>query len=355
MADRRESHFGWKSQHGESEGWKFEGGVRMGHDVTGKEMDQTTFCVRYSLNGKYAAATFGNGAVKLYDTKTWQPIQRLRSLAHNADGQAATAVRWRPHCPTKSVDFIVSTASGVVQQWSWDENPARDAEYTGCLLEPENEILCCEYSPDGNSICSVGADRIVRIYDTLSGNLQHELSTGVDERGYTRPGHNSRIFSCRFVSPHVLITAGWESPCQVWDLRTGRSERQFLGTHVCADALEVDQNSSSVIVTSYRAKDQVQVFDYLSGRESTPPGLSESLRGSCLYTSKLASDQTTLICCGSKPNGIYLVDIRTGALRGLVSGFQHTMFSCDINPSRPNEVLLGGSRSSLATVLIGKQ
>ena len=313
---RRQSMFGWKNQRHKQEEGEFAGQIEEGRVIGGKEQDHTVFCVRYCPSGEYAAVTYGNGAVRLFETASWTPVHRLRSLSYNVEGLPTTCVRWRPHCGATSADFAVSCASGAIQHWSWDEDASSDPEYLSSTVEAHNETTCIDYSPDGNLLCSAGSDHTVRVYDVLSGRLQHELKSGIDERGFTREGHTSRIFSLRFVSPHCLVSAGWETACQVWDLRTGNSERQLHGTHVCADAVEFDPNSSLVIVSSYRDTNQVRLFDYLSGREVTPPSLCDNLGDTSLYCSRLAQDQSTLYCVGSKPNSVFAIDIKTGALKG---------------------------------------
>ncbi|KAJ9472147.1 Ribosome biogenesis protein WDR12-like protein [Diplonema papillatum] len=347
---RRESNMGWKPQHSGDGTVETMGGIRISGTVAAREQSESVFCVRYSGDGKYCAAACGNGAARIFETATWTPVQRLRSMAHNAEGHAATAIRWRPHGPTKAYDLIVACASGVIQQWSWDEET--DAEYVGAIVEPGNEILCVDYSPDGTQFASVGSDRIVRIYDTMSGKLSHKLDTGIDARGFAKQGHTSRIFSVRFLNAHRLVTGGWESACQVWDLRTGRSDRQLLGTHVGSDGLEVAPAASTVIVASYRATNQLMLFDPATGRETTPPNISRRFNGSNLYSVKLAANQSYLVCLGSKPNAIYLVDIRTGDLIGCIKNLPETYFTLDINPQKPNEVVVGGTHSSLMTLSI---
>eukprot|EP00755_Sulcionema_specki_P039675 Sspe_Gene.24513::Locus_9723_Transcript_1_1_Confidence_1.000_Length_420::g.24513::m.24513 len=119
---RRESNLGWKPQpHPSTRGAVIEGAAKIVTAFSGKEHNETAFTVKYSHDGLYAAASFGNGAWKIYDTKTWQQLHRIKSLAHNSEGLAVTSVKWRPHCPTRSYDLVAGCASGVVQQWTWDQ------------------------------------------------------------------------------------------------------------------------------------------------------------------------------------------------------------------------------------------
>ena len=326
---RRESSMGWKPQTGSAakkEVGEVYGSVSYKENISGLEQKETVFCVRYSGDGKYAAACYGNGAVRIFETATWTPVQRLRSLSHNSEGQAATCMRWRPHCPTKSFDIMVGCASGVIQQWGWEPDTSSDAEYCGSIIEHGNEVMCLDYSPDGNLMVTCGSDRLVRLYDTMSSKLQQELQHGLDDRGYVRQAHSSRVFSCRFLNQHTVVSGGWESPCQIWDLRTGKSEKQLLGTHICADSLTVSPNTSTVIVASYRHKNQLMIFDYLTGRDCTPDGLNSQIGTSAFYSTSLGPDQTTLHCVGSKPNTLCLVDIRTGEKLGGIEEYVKFFF-----------------------------
>lgn len=348
---RRKSSMGWKHQpHPAAKGAQESGVVRIhpAGTFSGKENQETAYCAKYSHDGKYLAVTFGNGAMRVFDTSNWQCLHRVKPLAHNPEGLAMTCVRWRPHCPRKSYDLLSSCSSGAIMQWTWDqEDPKSELDYQHTMHEQGNEVTCCDYSQDGNMITTCGSDHIVRVYDTMSGKIQHDLKHGVDARGFVCDAHPSRIFSARFVGPHTIVSAGWQTACQVWDLRTGKSERQLMGTHVCADSIDVNFNTSTVVVASYRNKDQLKVFDYLSGRECTPAGISKSLGDTMLYSCRLCNDQSTLWCCGSKPNGIFQVDLRTGDVYGSVTELPTSFFSCDLDPTDNNTACFAGSKDSI--------
>eukprot|EP01062_Namystynia_karyoxenos_P060051 TRINITY_DN51532_c0_g1_i1.p1 TRINITY_DN51532_c0_g1~~TRINITY_DN51532_c0_g1_i1.p1 ORF type:complete len:369 (+),score=94.43 TRINITY_DN51532_c0_g1_i1:98-1204(+) len=352
ILSRRESSWGWKHQpHPSAKGAEASGCLKVAEAFAGKEQQETVFCVRFSHDGKYLACTFGNGALRLLDVQNWQTVQRVKPLAHNPEGLAMTCVRWRPHCPRKSYDLVTSCSSGAAIMWTWDQDdPKAELDCQHTILEAGNETMCCDYSQDGNMIATGGKDHCVRIYDTLSTKLSKELKHGVDDRGYVREAHPSRIFCTRFVGPHTLVSAGWQTACQVWDLRTGKSERQLMGSHVCGDSVEVNFNTSNIIVASYRNHDQLKVYDYLSGRECTPDGLSRNLGETMLYSTRLCQDQTTLWCCGGKPNGIFQLDIRNGELLGSVTGLGATFFTCGLFPGNNYKTVFGGSKDSLIVV-----
>eukprot|EP00756_Hemistasia_phaeocysticola_P024185 Hpha_TRINITY_DN15933_c4_g4::TRINITY_DN15933_c4_g4_i1::g.72969::m.72969 len=349
---RRDSSLGWKHQpHPSAKTAEAEGSLQILDCFSGKELGETVFCVRYSHDGKYLAATFGNGSMRVFDTKTWDLVTRVKPLSHNPESLAMTSVRWRPHCPRRSYDLLTVCASGDVTLWNWDQDdPKGELDYQAHIQEPGNEVMCCDYAKDGNLFATAGSDHVVRVYDTMSTKIAHELRHGVDQRGYIRDAHPSRIFSAKFCGPHTLVTGGWQTACQVWDLRTGKSERQLMGSHICADSIEINVNTSHVVVSSYRTHDQLCVYDWLSGRECTPEGLSRNLGDTMLYSSRLCSDQTTLWCCGSKPNCIFHLDTRTGELKGAVRELSSTFFTCTMNPQNNYEAVFGGSKDCIMRV-----
>ena len=54
-------------------------------------------------------------------------------------------------------------------------------------------------------------------------------------------GHSNRVFSVKFhpEDPNVLLSGGWDNTIQIWDLRTGFSERSIYGPHLAGDSLDI--------------------------------------------------------------------------------------------------------------------
>lgn len=81
----------------------------------------------------------------------------------------------------------------------------------------EGAIHGVDFSPDGHTIATSGADETIRLWDIATGNQVQILQ-----------GHQNAVWSIRF-SPdgRYLVSAGLDGTARVWDLRTGQ-ERAVL-------------------------------------------------------------------------------------------------------------------------------
>ena len=80
-----------------------------------------------------------------------------------------------------------------------------------------NQLLTCDYSPDGTQFCTAGSDTVVRVYDEQTRGLVIALEGG----GAGEPGHSNRIFCSKFNAedPNLVLSGGWDFNVKVWDIR----------------------------------------------------------------------------------------------------------------------------------------
>ena len=76
-------------------------------------------------------------------------------------------------------------------------------------------------------------------------------------------GHTNRIFSVKFdsLSPHVIYSGGWDCMVNIWDLRTGRNNGTIIGPQICGDAIDVKEDSKTLLTGSFQMKDGLQLWD----------------------------------------------------------------------------------------------
>lgn len=84
--------------------------------------------------------------------------------------------------------------------------------------------------------------------------------------------HSNRIYSCKFasglssVSDHMVVSGGWDTTLQCWDLRApGPSVKSFRGAYLAGDALDVYENT--ILTASNRYDNQVQLWDMRFGKD----------------------------------------------------------------------------------------
>jgi WD40 repeat protein len=329
------------------------GGIKVKEAVIVQENNETVYSVNYSSDAKWLAASYGNSTIRIFNTAGstgYLPTQRLRAQASNTDGLPTTSVKWRPNAPTSAYELASACTDGSVHLWKWVDPSDTNAfvEHTARCAEEGNETMCIDYSPDGTLLASCGSDKTLRVYDTTSAQLKQAMNRGVDEHGHSRGAHSNRVFSCKFATNMTVLSAGWENPVQVWDLRTGRSERQLGGAHVCSDSIELIPGTTQCIVASLRNHDQIKVFDFLSARELTTESerLSQALGKSQVYAVRDAG-RGLLAVLGTKPNVVQLLDFATGTVKGSIENLAKSFFCLAAQPKQKDSPV-GGPTSFAA-------
>lgn len=92
---------------------------------------------------------------------------------------------------------------------------------TSCLEGHTEAILCVQYSPDGNSLCSGGGDTNVRIWDVQT------------ETPYkTMKGHNNWVLIVSWAPDcNTIASAGVDGTIRLWDPETGEQKGKALSGH----------------------------------------------------------------------------------------------------------------------------
>ncbi|KAK7197125.1 WD domain, G-beta repeat [Novymonas esmeraldas] len=242
------------------------------------------FCAP-SCDDKLIACALGNGAVCVLNSVTFVAVARGAPGRDYVD-VPATCVRWAPAQCESDWQLVSSSSAGGVMLWNWDSTEF-SLRRGATASEQKNEVMAMDVSPSGNHILTAGSDRVVRVYDAKL-TLLAQLVEGVTADGVPRPTHVNRIFSARFVTEAMAVTAGWESPIQVWDLRARCSNRQIVGLHGVSDCLELVPNSHLVLVASPKSTDTIQIFDSVSGRI-----LDENSQTAC---TELDPTERVLVC-----------------------------------------------------------
>eukprot|EP00667_Euglena_gracilis_P022427 EG_transcript_24986 len=137
--------------------------------------DETVFSVRFSPDGKLFAAALGNGTVQCFNAPG-TPHRTLRPQGPAKEELPCTCARWVP--ATAKAMLAVACAAGSVQLLD-----VGTGQVAAAVPEPDNEVLTVDCSPDGTHFASAGSDRIVRVYDTATAQLLHELQSGYDFAG----------------------------------------------------------------------------------------------------------------------------------------------------------------------------
>lgn len=111
--------------------------------------------------------------------------------------------------------------------------------------------------------------------------------------------HSNRVFACKFYSSgthiqNMLISGGWDSTIQCWDLRTnGPAVKSFYGAYICGDAIDIQGNT--VVTGSHRYENQLQLWDIRFGKE---PVNVEVIPGNLSFTAAFSKGDHKFFCAG---------------------------------------------------------
>lgn len=275
-----------------------------------------------SPDHKYVAAVFGNGALRIMDPFTLELL--ARSLPGKPyDDLPCTCVRWFPEEEeeetSKSYRLITVSSAGGIFGWKWD---GRELLRFKKLEEKGNEISSVDISPKGETFLTCGKDRIVRLYNSETFQLIGELKKGINDDGSPRTTHTSRVFSARFITATLAASAGWESPLQLWDLRTLRSEREIVGTQSSSDCVEPIAHSCLLLFTDTKSPPKLRILDPItrSERQEETKIINENLTASeNPLVSRFCQSTSSIWCTCSSPNKVINILMSTGTIVGEIA------------------------------------
>jgi WD40 repeat protein len=311
------------------------------------------FCVRFSPDDQYLAASFSNGAIHVYNAETGS-----EEFVLNRPGEKesltlpTTQLRWRPHtAQSKTKNVLISVNAdndGKVLHWH-----IKSGKCLHTITEPHNQIFCLDYFIDGSLFATAGKDRLVRVYDEATKRMVQTLSGG-DQKECA--GHSNRVFSLKFhpQQPNVILSGGWDNTVQLWDLRKGHSVRSFWNCYLCGDAVDISSDGNQLLTGSWRIQDCLQVWDFGTGElvESVPwTGYNPSAPkggapGSMLFTAQFSRDPASqlIIAGGTQGNEAKIFDRSAGRAEpvGVLTGLAKPVFGADFD-QKASKAAVGGA------------
>jgi len=259
------------------------------------------FCVRFSPDEEYLAASFANGAIHIYNAETGKQ-EFVLNQTPSAPGEALSAkdtplpttqLRWRPHSAqskTKSVLISVNAEfDGQILHWH-----IKSGKCLHTITEKGNQLFCLDYFADGSQFATAGRDRIVRIYDEATKRLVQSLQGG-DMKECA--GHSNRVFSLKYhpTDPNILLSGGWDNTVQVWDTRRGHSIRSLWNCYLCGDSVDFSQDGTKILTGSWRTKEALQIWDFAAGGGAEHPKAAEPLPCETVDWKSASSEETCML------------------------------------------------------------
>jgi len=268
------------------------------------------FCVRFSPDDQYLAASFANGAINVYNADTG----KQEFVLNNQEGKTGldsalptTQLRWRPHSAqskTKSVLISVNAEfDGQILHWH-----IKSGKCLHTITEKGNQLFCLDYFADGTQFATAGRDRLVRVYDEATKRLVQTLQGGDMKE---TAGHSNRVFSLKYhpLQPHIILSGGWDNTVQVWDTRMGHSVRSLWNCYLCGDSVDFTADGSQVLTGSWRTENALQLWDFGAGNNAevaeTVEWKTPSSQSTCmLFAAQCSKDPSSqmILAGGSQDN-----------------------------------------------------
>jgi len=305
------------------------------------------FCVRFSPDNQYLAASFANGAIHVYNADTGKQeflLNADKTEATNAVGGAmpTTQLRWRPHSTqskTKSVLISVNAElDGQILHWH-----IKSGKCLHTITERGNQLFCLDYFNDGSQFATAGRDRLVRVYDEATKRLVQTLQGG-DQKNTA--GHSNRVFSLKYhpMEPNILLSGGWDNTVQIWDTRRGHSVRSIWNCYLCGDSVDFSSSGDQVLTGSWRTEDALQTWDFgtcepIETIKWKPEEGNASADTCMLFAAQFSKDESSsmIVAGGSQENEakFFARDAESGKTEafGALVNLPRPVFSVDFSPN----------------------
>jgi WD40 repeat protein len=309
------------------------------------------FCVRFSPDDAYLAASYSNGCIRVFNADTGKQEFVLNSPekkeeasggyggAHVFAPLPVTQLRWRPHSAqskTKSVLISVNAEfDGQILHWH-----IKSGKCLHTITEKGNSLFCLDYFHDGSQFATAGRDRIVRIYDEATKRPVQTLQGG-DLKNTA--GHSNRVFSLKYhpQHPHIILSGGWDNTVQMWDTRKGNSVKSLWNCYLCGDSVDFNSAGDKILTGSWRINDALQLWDFGTGEviESINWKTAGTQTSCMLFSAQFSKDAASsmIMAGGSQENEAKFFSVpNSGATPspfGALMNLPKPVFSTDFSPN----------------------
>lgn len=236
-----------------------------------------------------------------------------------------TCMRFRPTKANKNAEALLTVNSdGTIIQWN-----VTKGKQLAKVIEKNHQILCCDYNSEGSHFATAGRDFKVRLYDEET----KEVVSVCEGDVYNNPGHSNRIFCVKFIPeyPHLIMSGGWDDSVFFWDTRDQKSCGSILGASISGDS--IDFNRGQVLTGSYRAAQQIQLWDFGTKKlvQEIPYNQDHSGSNAMIYGAQFNKLGGNAILVGSTGNNEVRIYENDGQYRpqGIVSNLVKGCYSVD--------------------------
>ena len=316
------------------------------------------FTLRYSEDCKSLAAGYSTGFIGIYDLEK-SPLDSDYLKKYVISSYPITCLRWKP---SNRTTLLTVTAEGYINQVH-----SKSGKILQQIEEPNNPLMCVDYSYDGFLFATGGNDKVVRLYDDNTKTLIQKL----ERHKYDLPEHYNRIFSVKFSKkdPNLLLSAGWDNTILLYDLRAKEVQNYLYGPHVCGDGL--DLKDDLLLTVSWEKENQIQLFDLRTNKNigvfqmKIEDDKKSSLDNiSYLYSCRFNPTNSTFCVTGSNRNylriydytNLNLVTLTQNRIKGILDldNLNEPCYCCDYN-KKGDTLAYGCAKSTINFINLNKK
>jgi WD40 repeat protein len=245
------------------------------------------YSLKWSFDDTLLACAEGNGHVSIYDTS----LNQKRDIdCKLLESMPLFSIRWRPDKGLTRHVLLIASSEGALLHCH-----ATTGKIIHSIVLPNNQALCCDYSPEGDFFASGWKDSIVRVYDDNTKQQIVELKRYGDKLG-----HSNRVYSVKWTSPTTLFSAGWDNNVYMWDLRTNCVEKYFHGAYISGDAIDVYEDL--LLTLDCSIDNQLKVWSVGQGQIIHAATLEKDGKPFKGYTAQFSKDNGNMIFLGGSGN-----------------------------------------------------
>jgi WD40 repeat protein len=200
--------------------------IQLWDAAMGKELRQlaghqgSVLRVAFSPNGQALASTGSDNLIRLWDTATGQELRQLRGSPG-----AATAVVFSPDGKT----LAAVGSDNLLRLWEVATGKElRQAAGTGAYYGGNSFLV---FSPDGKTLALAAGsgDRVIRLWEVATGKDRRLLVLPAAAGGSPQPVSNSLTALAFSPDGRTLVLGGSDRLIRLWDLLTGREVHRLAG------------------------------------------------------------------------------------------------------------------------------
>ena len=205
--------------------------------------------------------------------------------------------------------ILATSKDGYIFLHNWEQNEAIQIN-----RQLGSNILVMDVDPFGEQFAIGCADGTIRLH-----NINTLQRTKACVKSPQRAAQATSIYCLCFHSddPNILLSASWSDRVDIWDIRTGNTERSLVGPHIRGDGIDVLGNVA--VTASSRDTRQIEFWDLGTAKRFREMSfdVTRCPGKQCLVNNiSIARNEQNFVCGGFGAPMAQVFGFRSGAFIG---------------------------------------